>query len=246
MQRSLFYRLATKLYSALARAEYAAKLVVWIVGMFLAIITVVTVLSLLSHVGRVIILISLILFFFSGLVVFVCDVARRLPADSRPNADTGKTLAAEPVETNKAIEEENRTILVEQWQTVIHYWASDNSVVLRWSSIFIVVNSILFALLAIAPSESIVPVWMVMTVGPALGILINAIWFTIAARFVAYLKFYYELTRDIQRKVPILQFPDSSFLTFRWYQKMSTKKMAQLVPLLLAVVWASLLILLNI
>jgi len=87
---------------------------------------------------------------------------------------------------------------------------------------------------------------MVKTVGPVLGILMNAIWFIIAARFEAYLKFYYELSRDIQRKVPILLFPDSPLLTFRWYQKMSTKKMLQLLPFLFSAVWASLLILLNI
>lgn len=139
-----------------------------------------------------------------------------------------------------------KNVLIQQWQTVVHYWASDNSVALRWSSIFLVVNSILFALLAIAPSDSIVPVWIVTRVGPVLGILMNIIWFIVAARFVAYLKFYYELSRDIQRKVPILQFPDNPVLTFRWHQKMSTKKMLQLLPLLFAAVWVSLLILLDI
>jgi hypothetical protein len=180
------------------------------------------------------------------LAMFVRDVGPPPPMESRPNADAGRTLASESTETNVAEGEENRRLLVQQWQTVVQYWASDNSVVLRWSSIFIVVNSILFALLAIAPSDSIVPTWMVTKVGPILGVLMNAIWFIVAARFVAYLKFYYDLARDIQRKVPILQFPDSSLLTFRWYQKMSTKKMALLLPLAFAAVWASLLIVLSI
>ena len=246
MRRSLFRRLSLKLYSALARAETAARFIVWIVGMFLAVITVVTVLSLLSTVNRYIVLISLILFLLSGLVLFVRSIARLPLGERNPNADADKTLATEPAESNGAAETENRSVLIQQWQTVVHYWASDNSVVLRWSSIFIVVNSILFALLAITPSGSIVPVWTVTTVGPVLGILMNIVWFIIAARFVAYLKFYYELSRDIQRKVPILRFPDSPLLTFRWYQKMSTKKMLQLLPLLFAAVWVSLLILLNI
>ena len=99
----------------------------------------------------------------------------------------------------------------------------------------IYINSILFALLAIAPSDSIVPVWAVKKVGPVLGIMMNAIWFIVVARFVAYFKFYYELTRDIQRRVPILGFPDNRLLTFRRYQRVSTKTMLQWLPLILAV-----------
>ena len=147
---------------------------------------------------------------------------------------------------NNRLSDRQEDVLIRQWQTVIHHWASDNSVVLTWSTIFILVNSILFALLAIAPSDSIVPVWVVIGVGPVLGILINIIWFIVIARFVAYLKFYYDLAKDIQSKIPILQFPDSPILRFRWHQKISTKRMLQFLPVLFAAAWVFLLILLNI
>lgn len=241
MRTSLFRRLVLKLYSLLGRVESAAKFIVWIVGMFLAVMTVVTVLSLLSPVNQYIVLISLILFLLSGLVVFVRSIG-----ESGANTDTDRVLAKDSAESNEAVRADDRDVLVQQWQTVVQYWASDNSVVLRWSSIFIVVNSILFALLAIAPSDSIVPVWAVKRVGPVLGILMNAIWFIVVARFMAYLKFYYELTRDIQRRVPILGFPDNRLLTFRWYQRVSTKTMLQWLPPIFAAVWVLLLVLLNI
>ncbi len=126
MRRSLFRRFALKLYSSLGKVETAAKSIVWIVGMLLATMTVVIVLPFLSLVNQYIVLILLILFLLSGLVVFV-----RGAGESGPNADKDEIFPGGSAESEGMVEAGDRNILVQQWQTVVQYWASDNSVVLR-------------------------------------------------------------------------------------------------------------------
>ena len=142
---------------------------------------------------------------------------------------------------NGQITPREEDVLIHEWETVIHYWAADNSAVLTWSTVFILVNSILFALLAIAPTHSIVPAWVVKYVGPSLGIVVNIIWGVAVTRFVAYLVHYHDLVMDIQKKVP-LRFQDPQLLKFRWYQKISTKTLLQYIPILFCVFWIIVLI----
>jgi len=143
---------------------------------------------------------------------------------------------------NGQITPREEDVLIREWQTVIHYWSTDNSVVLTWSTGFILINSMLFAFLAIAPTDSILPTWVLKYAGPSLGIFINIIWGVVVARMVAYLRYYYNLAADIQKKIPLLQFPDSPLLKFRRYQKIATKPLLQYIPILFCIVWIIMLI----
>jgi len=133
-------------------------------------------------------------------------------------------------------------VLIHEWETIIHYWAADNSVVLTWCTMFILVNSILFALLAIAPTDSIMPIWVLKYVGPSLGIVVNAIWGVVNARLVAYLRHFHDLVMDIQKKVPVLRFQDPQLLKFRWYENISAKTLVRYIPILFFIVWIIILI----
>jgi len=116
MRRSLAQRLAHKLDSALARVETAARFLVWIIGMFLALITGVAVLPILSPVNRYIVLISLILFLLSGLVVFVRDIVRQPSGEDSPNAHKNKMSVTATIEPNGAADTENRDVLIRQFR----------------------------------------------------------------------------------------------------------------------------------
>ena len=113
-----------------------------------------------------------------------------------------------------------------------------------WSTIFILVNSILFALLAIAPKDAVVPKWLVSIMTPWLAIVMNLIWVIVVFRFVAYLKYYYDLASYVQKQIPELRFPNSDLLQFRWYQVVSTKMMLQYLPFLFAATWTIILVVL--
>lgn len=143
---------------------------------------------------------------------------------------------------NGQITPREEDVLIREWQTVIHYWAGDNSVQVTLCTVFILINSILFALIAIAPSDSVLPTWVLRYFGPSLGIFINIIWGVLVTRMVAYLRYYYNLAADIQKKIPLLQFPDSPLLKYRWYQKISSNTLLQYVPILFAIVWIIILI----
>jgi hypothetical protein len=58
----------------LQKLEPYARYFMWIFGMILAIATVVSILDILTNISRLILLVSLILFFFAGLVVFISDI----------------------------------------------------------------------------------------------------------------------------------------------------------------------------
>jgi hypothetical protein len=124
----------------------------------------------------------------------------------------------------------------------MHYWAADNSVTLTWSTVFILINSILFALLAISPTDSILPRWVLKYAGPFLGIIVSIVWGIVVTRMVVYLRHYHDLVMDIQTKVPALRFQDPALLKFRWYQKIPTKTLLQYIPILFCIIWIIILI----
>jgi hypothetical protein len=72
----------------LQKLESPARYFMWIFGMILAIVTVVSILGILNDISRPILLGSLILFFFAGLVVFIRDIQR-----SRQGAEIHKYTA---------------------------------------------------------------------------------------------------------------------------------------------------------
>ena len=129
-------------------------------------------------------------------------------------------------------------LLTHEWETVIHYWASDNSVVLIWSSIFMLVNSILLgSLLSIASEDSFVPSWILKWVVLIAGIAINIIWFLGISRFIVYLRHFHDLVMNIQAQFPLLRFQDPKLLRFRWHEKISTKPLFQCIPIIFFITW---------
>jgi hypothetical protein len=143
---------------------------------------------------------------------------------------------------NGQITQLEEDLLIREWQTIIQYWAADNSVALTWSTLFMLINSILFALLAVAPSDSIVPSWVLKYVGPSLAIAMNIIWGAVITRMVVYIQHCHDLVMDIQKQVPVLRFQNSDLLQFRWYQRLSTKTLLQYIPILFCIVWIVILI----
>jgi len=100
MRRNSFRRLALKLYSTFGTVETMARFIVWIFGMFLALMTIITILPLLNPANRWIVLISLILFLIAGLIVFVRDIPRLLHGEMVSYVDTAETLVKKASKSN--------------------------------------------------------------------------------------------------------------------------------------------------
>jgi len=131
-------------------------------------------------------------------------------------------------------------VLIREWETTINYWAADNSILWSRCSVFILTNSILFALLAIAPSDTFIPKWILNCLVPSLGVVINIIWWLINLRSVAYTRHFEDLVTQIRQQVPVLRFQDPELLNrqFRhWYQKMSGRKFLEFIPGLFLAFW---------
>lgn len=86
--------------------EPNAKYFMWVFGMVLAIATVVNILDMLTPSSRLILVISLILFFFAGLIVFISDVRRRFTT----RASNQQEYARMPTRTEQS--GRNRWILI--------------------------------------------------------------------------------------------------------------------------------------
>lgn len=139
-------------------------------------------------------------------------------------------------------------LLIHEWETLIHYWASDNTVVIIWSTIFMLVNSILLGgILSTAPNESILPDWAFEWFTPLMGIFINAIWFLGVSRFIVYIRHYESLAKCIQNHFPLFRFRDPELLKrkFRWNSSISTKPLFKCVPIIFLIAWIVMLVALN-
>ena len=67
----------------LQKIEPHARYFMWIFGMILATATVVSILNILTNINRLILLVSLILFFLAGLIVFIGDLQRSRKQESK-------------------------------------------------------------------------------------------------------------------------------------------------------------------
>ena len=139
--------------------------------------------------------------------------------------------------------EEERHILMQEWASVIQYWATDNSILWQRCSVFLLVNSILFAPLAIAPANTLMPIWIVKYGAPLLAVAINILWLLVNLRSIAYTRHFQDLVEDIRKQIPLLHFQDSERLKFRWYERVKGKKyILKLLPALFLVFWVAILV----
>ena len=136
---------------------------------------------------------------------------------------------------------EERRLLMQEWASIIYYWATDNSILWQRCSVFLLVNSILFAPLALAPSDTFLPAWILKYGIPIFAILINILWWLVTLRSVAVIRHFEQRIQQIREQIPVLHFynrNDRESQFRHWYEKVEGKKVIlNLLPLLFLLFW---------
>lgn len=136
---------------------------------------------------------------------------------------------------------EERHLLMQEWASTIHYWATDNSILWQRCSIFLVVNSIFFAPLALAPSDTFLPAWILKYGISIFAIVINILWWLVTLRSVAVIRHFEQRIEQIRGQIPVLRFynrNDRKRQFRHWYERVEGKKVIlNLLPALFLVFW---------
>jgi hypothetical protein len=133
-----------------------------------------------------------------------------------------------------------RHLLMQEWETILHYWANDNSILWLRCSVFILINSMLLSSLVIVPSDNIMPIWVIKYGIPSFAIIMNGMWWPISIRSVAYIRHFQDRADDIRKMIPPLRFMDDQLLKsyFRhWWLKLPGRMFLQIIPGLFFILW---------
>ncbi len=146
---------------------------------------------------------------------------------------------------NWQIEPEERHILMQEWASVIQYWATDNSILWQRCSVFLLVNSIFFAPLALVPSDTFLPICFLRYGIPILAVLVNVLWWLVNLRSIACIRHFEQRAEEIRKQIPLLRFYNcdgrkSQFC--HWYERVEGKKhILNLLPGLFLLFWLAIL-----
>lgn len=133
-----------------------------------------------------------------------------------------------------------RDLLMHEWSSIISYWATDNSILWQRCSVFLLVNSILFAPVAVARPDSFLADGVLKYGMPIFAISINILWWLVTLRSVATIRHFEQRVRQIRETIPILSFygVEREAQFSHWYEKVEGKKhVLNLLPALFLVLW---------
>lgn len=138
-----------------------------------------------------------------------------------------------------------RYILVEEWETILHYWANDNSISWTRCSAFLLVNSILLSLLVLSSPDGILPIWFLRYVITPIAVVVNGMWWPVSFRSVAYIQYFYDHAAKISKQVPALCFMDDLNIKYyfsHWWLQVSGRTFLRVIPGLFLILWFVLLL----
>jgi hypothetical protein len=136
---------------------------------------------------------------------------------------------------------ERKELLMQEWASMINYWATDNSILWQRCSIFLLVNSIFFAPIAIISENTLLPICFLKFGIPIFAIIINVLWWLVTLRSVAVIKSFEQLNDEIKKEIPTLRFyniEDRKKYFICFYQRVEGKKhILNLLPSSFIVLW---------
>ena len=128
---------------------------------------------------------------------------------------------------NTQMGSEERDILLQEWASLIQYWATDNSILWQRCGVFLLVNSIFFAPLALAPSTTLLSICVLKYGIPIVAVFVNVLWCFVNLRSIAVIRHFEQRAEQIREQIPLLRFynrVDRESQFCHWYEKVEGKK----------------------